>query len=280
MTAPTLLVTRPAEQVAGWVEALRAEGVNAQALPLIGIAPLADMAPVRALWSRLNEWQALVFVSANAVGQFFAQCPAPAAWPAGLVAAAPGRGTAQALRAAGVPAACVVEPVADARSLDSESLWDVLEDRRDWRAARVLILRGADVTDAAPAAGRGREWLARQLTEAGATVQFQAVYQRGPALLDAAQRALLAAALAKPAQHAWLFSSAEAIERLHVLALEAGLSLVPGSMQALVTHPRIAERARAHGWREPRLVAPDPAAIAAALRDMGAQDPSIESFAP
>ena len=37
-----VLVTRPAAQAAAWVDALRAAGVDAAALPLIGIAPAAD----------------------------------------------------------------------------------------------------------------------------------------------------------------------------------------------------------------------------------------------
>lgn len=280
MTAPTLLVTRPAEQMAGWLAALRAEGIDAQPLPLIGIAALPDAAPVRALWSQLSGLAALVFVSANAVAQFFAQRPAGAAWPDGLLAAAPGRGTAQALRAAGVPPGLVVEPAPEAVSLDSESLWAVLASRRDWHAARVTILRGADVAEAAAPAGHGREWLARQLADRGARVTLQAVYQRGPVVPDEAHRARLAAALARPGDHAWLFSSGEAIERLQVMARDAGLSLAPAASLAIVTHERIAERARALGWSRVRLVAPDPKAIAATLRDRDDRDPSIESCAP
>lgn len=43
-----LIVTRPREQALPWVQALRAAGIDAQALPLIDIAPPADAAPVRA----------------------------------------------------------------------------------------------------------------------------------------------------------------------------------------------------------------------------------------
>lgn len=280
MSTPTLLVTRPAEQMAGWLDALRAEGIDAQPLPLIGIAPLSDTAPVRALWDGLAALDAVVFVSANAVAQFFAQRPAGASWPGSLLAAAPGRGTAQALRANGVPAERVIEPAAEATSLDSESLWARLGPSRDWRGARVLIVRGADVADGAAPAGRGREWLARRLAEAGASVSLQAVYRRGPAVLDAAQHARLVAAFAAPQRHAWLFSSGEAIERLHALAREQGLAIDPPAARAIVTHARIAERAHSLGWRRVSLVAPEPKSIAAALRDTGARDPSIESLAP
>ena len=43
-----LLVTRPAAQAVEWVAALRERGVEADALPLIGIFAPRDAAPVRA----------------------------------------------------------------------------------------------------------------------------------------------------------------------------------------------------------------------------------------
>ena len=118
-----LIVTRPAAQAAAWVDDLRALGVNAVALPLIVIAPAADTAPVHAAWRRLDAFALLVFVSANAVLHFFAERPADAPWPAGLLAGATGPGTAVALREAGLADTAIVEPAADAPSFDSEALW-------------------------------------------------------------------------------------------------------------------------------------------------------------
>jgi uroporphyrinogen-III synthase len=48
-----LIVTRPAAQAEPWVQALRALGFDAVALPLIGIEPLADPAPVHEAWRLL-----------------------------------------------------------------------------------------------------------------------------------------------------------------------------------------------------------------------------------
>mgnify|MGYP003505270416 CR=1 FL=1 len=46
---PLLLVTRPAEQAAGWVSKLRAQGLRAEALPLIAIGPAPDAAALRVM---------------------------------------------------------------------------------------------------------------------------------------------------------------------------------------------------------------------------------------
>ena len=99
-----LIVTRPRAQALPWVKALREYGVDAVALPLIAIEPLADPAPLRAAWAALPRLDWVMFVSANAVERFFAERPAGAAWPQGLRAGSPGPGTRLALQAAGVTA--------------------------------------------------------------------------------------------------------------------------------------------------------------------------------
>ena len=78
-----LLVTRPASQAAEWVAWLRERGIDAEALPLIGISPPRDAAPVREAWARLAAVRLGMFVSPNAAEQFFALRPAGAAWPGG-----------------------------------------------------------------------------------------------------------------------------------------------------------------------------------------------------
>jgi uroporphyrinogen-III synthase len=179
MTPPTLLVTRPRPQCAAWLARLADLGVAAQALPLIEILPARDPGPVRAAWAALPAADLAVFVSPNAVEQFFAHA-GRARWPVDTLAACVGPGSAQALQDRDVPADLIVQPAPDAASLDSEHLWQQLSPRRDWTGARVLLLRGDG----------GREWLAERLAEAGASVE------------------------ADPAGHVWLFSSAEAVGHL------------------------------------------------------------------
>lgn len=245
------IVTRPADQAQAWVADLRGAGIDAVALPLIDIVPPADAAPVQAAWATLERWALVFFVSANAVQHFFALRPAGAAWPAATRAAAPGPGTAAALRALGLTP---LEPAADAPAFDSEALWQRLR-HEPWAGRRVLVVRGED----------GRDWLAEQLRAAGAEVDFLAAYARRPPQPDAAARALLAAAAADPARHLWLFSSSEAVRHLQALAPVASGAL------ALATHPRIAAAARAAGFARVLECRPEPAAVVQAIRGASIQ---------
>jgi uroporphyrinogen-III synthase len=225
-----VVVTRPAAQAATWVQSLAAHGIDAVAVPLIGIAPPDDPAAVDAAWRGLARQRLAVFVSPNAAQAFFERRPADVAWPAATLAAAVGPGTTQALRALGVPA--IVEPARDSAQFDSEALWRRLS-IEDWTGARVLLVRGDG----------GREWLADMLRDRGAQVHHVAAYRRiAPRLADDTLRAL-EAAVARPEEHVWLFSSSEAIG--HLVAARPG----PWhAARAVATHPRIAERARACGF--------------------------------
>jgi uroporphyrinogen-III synthase len=222
-----VVVTRPAEQAEPWVRKLREAGIDATSLPLIDIVAVTDAAPLAAAWETLASRRLVVFVSVNAVLHFFAARPPQAAWPATLVAAAPGPGTVDALREAGLHASGIVAPASDAMQFDSESLWQRLR-ARDWAGASVLVVRG----------GGGRDWLADRLVEAGATVDRVDAYSRSLPVLDAPARARLDA-LAGDAGVVWLFSSSQAIAHLQQLAGSNRWS----TAAAVVTHPRIAATA-------------------------------------
>ncbi|MCE4554432.1 uroporphyrinogen-III synthase [Roseateles cellulosilyticus] len=243
----TLIVTRPRPQCAAWLARLAALGVDARALPLIDILPARDPAPVVAAWAALPAVDLAVFVSPNAVEHFFAQAGARP-WPAQTLAACVGPGSAQALADHGVPPSCIVQPAADAASLDSEHLWLQLQPRRDWVGARVLLLRGDG----------GREWLAERLVEAGAQVDAVTVYHRSGPQFDAAEAQLLDEVRAAPQRFAWLFSSAEAVGHLHSARLSG--------QRAITTHERIADAARAAGFDPVVLARPDPEAVTRALK--------------
>jgi uroporphyrinogen-III synthase len=262
--ARLLIVTRPRAQADAWVQALHACGHAAQALPLIAIAPAADPQPVQAAWQRLNEYALLMFVSANAVQQFFVLRPSTSGWPAGLRAGATGPGTTAALLQAGVPAANVVQPAVDAAVLDSEALWAQLQ-HEDWAGRRVLVVRGED----------GRDWLADVLGERGARVEFVAAYQRQLPTLSDSENALLQRALIDPGGHLWLFSSSQAVAQLQVLAPRADWQL----SLALASHPRIAQTARDAGFARVDLVGPTTDSVANALQAHWAGAPSIQSGA-
>jgi uroporphyrinogen-III synthase len=246
---PRLIVTRPAAQAVEWVQRLRGLGVDAVALPLIDIGPPPDPVAVQAMMAALVPGALVMFVSPSAVEQALSVLPRPLAWPAGVRAAATGPGTVRALRAAGVPASQIVAPPADAAQFDSEALWQGLRGE-DWRGRPVHIVRGEG----------GRDWFADTLRQAGAAVHLVQGYVRGAPRLDEAQCVLLAEALARPADHAWLFSSSESIDQLQALQPQAHWQ----TARALATHPRIAQRARALGFGAVVQVSPDAAVIAAA----------------
>lgn len=253
-SVPTVLVTRPTEQAGPWVTRLGAAGVPAAALPLMAIAAAEDLAPLKQAWQDLTLYRLLVFVSPNAVLQFFAQRPPDSApWPTDVLVATVGPGSSQALRAAGVPAAQVLEPAATAENFDSEALWLQLQ-TREWHGRRVLLVRGDG----------GREWLGDRLRERGAQVSAVQAYRRVLPRWHATELALLSQALDAPANHAWLLSSSEAIDNLSVLAPDRDLS----RSMALATHPRIAERARQQGFARVVLTRPDVAAVAAAAQGL------------
>jgi uroporphyrinogen-III synthase len=246
-----VVVTRPAAQAAEWVEGLRGRGMEAVALPLIDIAPAPDPTAVVAAWHELATRRLVFFVSPNAVLHFFAARPEGVDWPEAL-AAAPGAGTVEALRAAGLREADIVAPSADAPQFDSEALWQRLRER-DWRGASVLVVRG----------GRGRDWLAERLVESGARVASVTAYQRAVPTLDAAAQARLDA-LAAAADVVWLFSSSEAIGHLEQLAGPGRWS----KARAVVTHPRIAVRARQAGFGRVVEARPGLDAVVACIQSM------------
>ncbi len=236
-----VLVTRPEREAGPWVQALQAEGVQAEAFPLIEIAPLDDAQALHAAWVQVPQCLAVMFVSANAVRFFMA------AQPAGLEvqtcrAWATGPGTQAALLDSGWPSAQIDAPRPDAPQFDSEALWAVVAERvRTARAkgpAQVLIVRGAD----GQGQMAGRDWLAQQLQQVGLLVLQVVAYARQAPVLSSLQQARACQAVQDGSW--WLFSSSEAAVHLQQACPALDLSRA----QALATHPRIAERLRRMGW--------------------------------
>ena len=230
-----VIVTRPAAQAAEWVLQLQAAGIDAFALPLIGVAPTADHVAVESAWANLARQRLVVFVSPNAVEHFFARRPAGMVWPAGVMAGSPGPGTTQTLLGLGVPQAQTVAPAPDSLQFDSEALWQQLA-AQEWQGAPVLIVRGDG----------GRDWLAETLRGCGAQVDHVSAYRREAPAFNTGQQRLLNRAVLQPASHLWYFSSSEAIDHLERLtsAIEPAAW---AEARALATHPRIAARARELG---------------------------------
>jgi uroporphyrinogen-III synthase len=251
-----VIVTRPAAQAGQWVKALRAAGLDALSLPLIEITGPPEPQAVLAAWQRIHDFDALMFVSANAVEQFFALQPAAcAAWqttgPSRPRCFVTGPGSRAALLQAGVAASRIDAPDPIAAQFDSEALWRVVgaQVQAGWR---VLIVRGDSQSpgdmegadQAEPGQGVGRDWLAARLIEQGATVEFLVGYARRAPHLSANALALLQVASADGT--VWLFSSSEAVANLRSLTHAAFWQ----QARAVATHARIAQAVRAAGFAE------------------------------
>lgn len=248
-----VFVTRPEREGERWVQALRARGLQAHALPLIAIDAAPDASSLAQARVALPDCAAVMFVSANAVQGLLD--PPALAWPAGTRAWATGPGTTQALVAAGVPAAQIDAPGLDAARFDSEALWDLVGARVK-PGERVLIVRGGDPQGQAA----GRDWLALRLQAAGARVDTVVAYVRDLPRWDDAQRARAQAGARDGAW--WLFSSSEGVDNLARLEPQTDWSRA----HALCTHPRIADAARTAGFGHVASVRPDLQDIVAFLQ--------------
>jgi len=277
-----VIVTRPETDAQAWLDAIQKAGHEAVYLPLIEIGPALDTHAVDLAWQQWSRWQAVMFVSAQAVRMFFAQRPhqvpletkqslqdstyvleqsaGPRYW-------ATGPGTRQALIDAGVAANCIDAPTADSAQFDSEALWQVVQPTLT-KQAPVLIVRGyEDASDSnAPTTthanpnpnprlgpdpsnnqpaylqGVGRDWLAQQIVEAGARVEFVVAYSRRPPKWSAQQ--LDMAEQAASDNSVWCFSSSQAL--LHLQAQLPDLQW--DQARCITTHARIAQTAREVGF--------------------------------
>jgi len=278
-----VIITRPAGDASTWVEALQAAGHQALALPLIEVGPATHLEPVVQAWTQWAEFQAVMFVSAQAVRYFFDSQPAGSTWANGPRCWATGPGTHKALRQAGVPEACIDSPAADAAQFDSEALWQRVAVQV--KAGRpVLIVRGHDVcADAvvaesavainvaqaepsvaphAPLSGTGRDWLAQQLQAAGASAQFVVAYERRAPVWSAQQKAQATEAAMDGS--VWCFSSSQAIEHLaHALPAQSW-----AKARCIATHPRIAQTARSLGFGEIQISKPSLADLLVSLESL------------
>ena len=257
-----VLVTRPLHDAKPWVDAFRARGLLAEALPLIGIGPCTDpvahqaLLKARQLALKPGHYRAVMFVSGNAVQYFFAQDQTPALDAEALLAPdtrawTPGPGTERALLEAGLASLQIDGPSPDAAQFESEALWQNVHGQVR-PGDRVLIVRGTSPATAPVVGnagmpipstqGAGRDWLAARLREAGAEVELLAVYERQlppwtAQQLDLARQAASDGSL-------WLFSSSEAVANLQQLLPQQQWH----SGLALTTHERIASKALSAGF--------------------------------
>jgi len=227
-----VLVTRPLKQARLFAKRLETFGTVPIVFPTIEIAPPQDVRPLLEARAGLGTYDFVMFVSANAVEQALTTLPH---WPKNVMALAPGRGTAAALRQAGVPDQLVLTSTS---SFDSEGLL-ALPALQQMQGKRVLILRGE----------RGRELLGEMLAARGAEVTRVTCYRRICPSHSAANEAdILWSLLQQNRLHAITLTASEALDNLETMAGEA-LCQALKALPVFTIHPRITEHARARGWQ-------------------------------
>jgi len=160
----SVLVTRPAHQAAPFVRRLKELGAEAYTLPVIAIEPPEDWTAADLRLKRLDEFDWLVFSSANGVEAFFARlADLEVKAPHGLRIAVVGPSTAAALESFG-RTANLVPAVHRAENLAAELASRTL-------GKRILIVRGH----------RGRDVLRQELANIG-TVEELIVYRQRDAI--------------------------------------------------------------------------------------------------
>ena len=257
-----VVITRPAGDAQAWVDALQAAGHQALALPLINVGPATDAQPVAQAWAQWSQFQAVMFVSAQAVRYFFHSQATGPTWTHGPRCWATGPGTHKALLEAGVPEAWINSPAADAAQFDSEALWHRVSTQV--QAGRpVLIVRGQDgEATERPVTGTGRDWLAQQIEGAGASVQFVVAYERRPPMWTAEQKEQAQQAATNGS--VWCFSSSQAIRHLgHMLPTQSW-----AKARCIATHARIAQTAHALGFGEVQTSRPSMADVLRSLESL------------
>jgi uroporphyrinogen-III synthase len=167
LTGIGVLVTRPAHQADGLCRRIEQAGGRAIRFPVIEIVPPADPAAAVARFSTLDDYDLVIFVSANAVHL----APPADTWSGSPRLAAIGRATARALEQAGRPA-----DICPASGFNSEALL-AMDALQDMGGRRVLIVRGEG----------GRELLADTLRRRGAEVDYAEVYRRQRPEVDPAR---------------------------------------------------------------------------------------------
>ena len=260
----TVVVTREREDAQTWLRSLSEGHWQVLNVPLLALEDL----PAERIHVHLDDWcqaQALMFVSARAakvlgradlglgaaLQRVWSKVPAqgPRVW-------APGPGTAQALRAQGVPQHLIDTPAADAAQFDSVHLWQAVAGQVS-AGAKVILVRG----EGAEQSGAGRDALRQLIQAAGGTVQEAVVYRRGLPQWSETEQLNWHRALQDP-RCVWLVSSSLALRQGRALA---GPEAWPVHARVLVTHPRMAATARELGCTDVTQCRPTMASVSAAL---------------
>src|SRR5579875_568030 len=200
-----IVVTRAAAQGGELAQALREAGADVILLPMIEIAPPSDPEPLRQAASKANQYDWIIFTSANAVQSFAAELPKETRISNPQIATV-GAATRHAAEQQGFAVSLTpAEYVAEALI---ESFRD-----HDLQGSRILI----------PSSAIARDTVATQLRARGALVDLVEAY-RNILPPEAAKRAR---EIFQEPYPAWvIFASSSAVRNLAVLAGPAALRKV------------------------------------------------------
>lgn len=228
MTVPyQAVLTRPAGLNAALEKALSDAGWGVTISPALSIRD--RMLEGGEILPQPNDFDLIVFVSANAVAGYAKQCQGRINWPASTLAACVGVATAAAVKEAFGVHLDVLHPAADAVQ-DSESLWALIRSRQTL-PRRVLIIRGQD----------GRDWLAEQFDSLGISVCLHVAYCRELATWTTDNQNQFLEWSKHNVRAVWLLTSTHGIESVMSQISQAGLADWAVRCSYIVTHPRLAD---------------------------------------
>ena len=210
-----------------FAQKLAALGATPIVFPAIVILPPSDRAALDAAHASLHDYDFAIFVSANAVEYGL---PSAEAWPARLVAFAPGPGTAEALAAAGIRDVRMPET-----TFDSEGTA---------RAGGACATCKASESSCS-AAKVAAMLLVDALRARGANVKVVGCYRRAA---PSSGSEGLVEALRGRRVHAITVTSSEGVDNLWSLLDDEGRRLIE-PLPVFAPHARIASRVRALGMR-------------------------------
>lgn len=192
-----IVVTRAAHQAEELAQPLRELGAEVLLLPTIAIGPPSNPGPLRLAAAKANEYDWIIFTSANALNRFVSELPFPVAQCAARIAAV-GAATRRAAERQGFNVSLTPEEYV------AESLLAAFEPI-DLKDRRILL----------PSAALTRDLIPDELRKRGAQVDVVEAY-RNVIPEDAAERA--PAIFREPYPHWVTFASPSAVENLVKIA--------------------------------------------------------------
>lgn len=243
----TVVVTRPEGQAGALAELIRAAGGTPVVFPVLEIREVDDPGPLLDVVGRLAQFDLAVFVSPNAVQKAMSVIAACGSLPRHVRAATVGKGSATALRRAGV-----VDVIAPSARFDSEALLE-LPQMQAVAGQRIVIFRGQG----------GRELLGDTLAARGATVEYAECYRRARPDADPAP---LFELWARDALAGIAITSSEGVRNLFDMVGPTGRPWLAQTL-LFVPHERIAETARALGATRLVHTGPNDEGVLAAMID-------------